>query len=79
VVVAYDYAAGREHIEHGRNGMLAALDDPQAFCHLAVDVAGDAVLRNRLRRGARMTASQIDWERVVDDLASALSELAALP
>ena len=77
-VVAYDYAAGREHIEHGCNGMLAALDDAEAFRRLAVDVASDAGLRNRLRRGARMTASRIDWERVVDGLASALSELAAV-
>ena len=77
-VVAYDYAAGREHIEHRRNGMLAALDDAEEFRRLAVDVATDPALRNRLRRGARMTASRIDWERVVDGLASALSELAAV-
>ena len=78
-VVAYNYAAGREHIQHGHNGMLAAFGDAQAFCRLAVEVASDASLRNDLRRGARMTASRIDWEQVVDDLASALSDLAARP
>jgi glycosyltransferase involved in cell wall biosynthesis len=78
-VVAYDYAAAREHIVGGRNGMLAAFDDGEAFCRVAVVVATNATLRNGLRRAARMTASQLDWERVVDDLASALLDLIAQP
>ena len=76
-VVAYDYAAAREHIVDGHNGMLAAFDDGQAFCRVAVGLANDDVLRNRLRRAARMTASQLDWEQVVDNLASALTDLIA--
>jgi glycosyltransferase involved in cell wall biosynthesis len=75
-VVAYDYAAAREHIEHGGNGMLAAFDDPQAFAHMAVQIACDPVLRKTVRQGARITAGQVDWGQVVDDLASALSGLA---
>ncbi len=75
-VVAYDYAAAREHIEHGGNGMLAAFDDPQAFAHTAVQIACDPVLRKTVRQGARITAGQVDWGQVVDDLASALSRLA---
>jgi glycosyltransferase involved in cell wall biosynthesis len=75
-VVAYDYAAAREHIEHGASGMLAAFDDAQAFAQAAVQVAGDAVLRKTVRQGARITATQVDWGAVVDDLANALSGLA---
>jgi len=78
-VVAYDYAAGREHITHRLDGMLAAFDDAQAFCRLALDVARDAALRSGLRREARRTASRADWEQVVDHLASALTDLAAQP
>jgi glycosyltransferase involved in cell wall biosynthesis len=78
-VVAYDYAAAHEHIVDGRNGALAAFDDGEAFCRVALDVSKNATLRNGLRRAARMTASQLDWEQVVDDLAHALSDLIAQP
>jgi hypothetical protein len=56
--------------------MLAAFDDPQAFAHMAAQIAGDPVLRKTVRQGARITAGQVDWDQVVDDLASALSGLA---
>jgi glycosyltransferase involved in cell wall biosynthesis len=75
-VVAYDYAAAREHITHLRSGMLAPLDDADAFSAFAVEVAADAVLRDKLRHGARAVALGISWDKVIDDLAEALSGLA---
>ena len=74
-VVAYDYAAAREHIKHGHSGMLAGFDDAEAFSGLAVQVAADSDLRSRLQYGARMAASSVTWEQVVDVLAATLSEL----
>ena len=78
-VVAYDYAAAREHITHLRSGMLAPLDDADAFSALAAEVGADAVLRDKLRRGARAVALGISWDKVVDDLTEALSGLALPP
>jgi len=75
-VVAYDYAAAREHITHLRSGMLALLDDADAFSALAAEVGADAVLREKLRHGARAVAVGISWDKVVDDLSEALSGLA---
>jgi glycosyltransferase involved in cell wall biosynthesis len=74
-VVAYDYAGAREHIQHGETGMLAAYGDARAFTDAAIQVARDHALRERIRHGARATASRVDWAVVVDDLASALSRL----
>ncbi|MEO8627795.1 MAG: glycosyltransferase family 1 protein [Betaproteobacteria bacterium] len=71
-VVAYDYAAAREHIRHGGSGVLADYDDFHSFIALAVQVANDPALCAHLRVEARRAAERIDWERVVHDLEIAL-------
>ncbi|MCW5624057.1 MAG: glycosyltransferase family 1 protein [Burkholderiales bacterium] len=63
-VVAYDYAAAREHIRHGESGLLAPFDDSAAFVGLAQSLATDPVRIAALRGQARQTASAIDWEQV---------------
>ncbi len=75
-VVAYDYAAAREHIRHGESGLLADYDDPTRFIALGVQLANDSALRARVRVEARHAAERIDWERVVDDLEVALLAVA---
>ncbi len=52
-VVAYDYAAGREHIEHGHSGLLAPFDDAPSFIQMSADLATNRTLIERLRRNAR--------------------------
>jgi glycosyltransferase involved in cell wall biosynthesis len=75
-VVAYDYAAAREHLIHGETGLLAPCDDAAGFTRLAVDSAVDDALRSRLGRNARLAARRIDWGEVVDEFAVALRGLA---
>jgi len=75
-VVAYNYAAAREHILHLRSGMLASMGDADAFSTFAAEVGADDALRDKLRHGAREVALGIRWDKVVDDLAEALSGLA---
>jgi glycosyltransferase involved in cell wall biosynthesis len=75
-VVAYDYAAAREHIVHGETGLLAPCDDAVSFTQLAVDLAVDSALRNKLARNARQAAQRIDWGEVIDEFAVALRRLA---
>jgi glycosyltransferase involved in cell wall biosynthesis len=76
-VVAYDYAAGREHIEHGRSGLLVPFDDAPSFIQMSADLATDRTLMERLRRNARVAAERIDWNEVIDIFDLALSGLAA--
>lgn len=63
-VLAYDYAAAREHIRHGENGMLAAFDDRDAFIRLATGMTGDVDHARNMGRQARISAEGIAWEHI---------------
>jgi glycosyltransferase involved in cell wall biosynthesis len=76
-VVAYDYAAAREHIVHGHNGLLAPFGDAAVFEREAVSLAVATGRLAALRRQARLTAEGASWEYVVDRLTAALASLAA--
>jgi glycosyltransferase involved in cell wall biosynthesis len=67
-VVAFDYAAAREHIRHRVNGVLAPYAQSAPFVAAAQELAADAGLRARLRTQAAETARSLTWDRVVDDL-----------
>ena len=65
VVVAYDYAAAREHVSHGANGFLATFGTAEAF-HLAAREALAARAHwDGIRLAARATALGLTWSRVV--------------
>ena len=78
-VVAFDYAAAREHIVHGECGVLASFADAQAYERIAVELAGDASRSARLRVNARLAAERIDWASVNNAFAAALAHYATLP
>lgn len=66
VVLAYNYAATREHVRDGVNGFSARFDDREAFLR-----GVDAVLVRRddwpaIRAAARKTAEGITWEAIFD-------------
>lgn len=65
-VVAYDYAAAREHIRHGENGLRAAFSDPLAFIGQAQSLVSDIENARRLGRNARSSAEGIDWDHIHD-------------
>ncbi len=65
-VVAYDHAAAGQLIRHGENGLLARCDDTLEFCRVARRIAGDWPLVRELGLQARVTAGQLDWDRIVD-------------
>ncbi|OBS08526.1 glycosyltransferase family 4 protein [Acidihalobacter prosperus] len=75
-VVGFDYAAGREHIESGINGLLAPLGDEAAFREQAATAASDVNLLERLRPAARHTAETLDWSHITDQLEALLYEYA---
>ncbi|MEO8039163.1 MAG: glycosyltransferase family 1 protein [Betaproteobacteria bacterium] len=76
-VIAYDYAAARQHIRNGHNGLLAPFDQEIDFVRLAEAIAPDRVRLRALGRAARQSAEQVDWEIVYDDLERVLATLAA--
>ena len=55
-IVAYDYAAAREVVRHGVNGLLAPFGDAPAFVAHAETLARDLALAPRLGRAARASA-----------------------
>ncbi len=72
-VVTYDYAAGRELIEPGVNGYLAAFDQPEAFQSQAEQMMSLEFDRlAKVRFSARETALNISWSRVVMDFQHSL-------
>jgi glycosyltransferase involved in cell wall biosynthesis len=76
-VVAFDYAAARQHIRHRETGMLAPFEDASAFAESAQELAADPRLRDRVRAGARATARELTWDRVLDELEGALHAVIA--
>ncbi len=76
-IVAYRYAAARQHLEHERSALLAPFDDDQAFLGLARRMAQEPQLARRLGAAARQAAAPLTWERIVDDFAAVLADVAA--
>lgn len=76
VVVTYDYAAGREHVRPGVNGVLASFDRPAEFIAAAVEVAARVPDWPRLRAAARATALELTWDVIIDRFRDTLHRVA---
>jgi glycosyltransferase involved in cell wall biosynthesis len=66
VVVAYDYAAARMHIEAGETGTLVPFGDAAAFVDAAVALLRSPECLERMRRRARESVARLSWDRVVE-------------
>lgn len=73
-VVAYDYAAARQHIVSGTNGFAAPFDDREAFLALATEAAGRDL--GPVREEARASARRVRWKKVVKHFETQLADLA---
>ena len=71
-VVAYDYAAARQYIVHGRSGLLAKVDDRVGFLEHAAALARDLPRARALGRNARAVAEPLNWEKVAADFEAVL-------
>lgn len=67
-VLAYDYAAAAQVIKHGRNGMLAAVDDRAAFACMAAALASNPAAAREMGWHARHTAQSLDWDCVIGQI-----------
>jgi glycosyltransferase involved in cell wall biosynthesis len=75
-VVAFDYAAAREHIVHGHNGLVAPCDDDIAFRRHTLRLASSSHEVQKLRQRARQTAECLSWSKAFDDIERSLIKFA---
>jgi glycosyltransferase involved in cell wall biosynthesis len=75
-VLAFDYAAAREHLRDGESGLLVPFDDADAFERRAVELATAPGLDVSLGHRARATAETLDWEHIHDGFERVLMGLA---
>lgn len=66
VVLTYDYAAGSQFVESGRNGFLAPTGDEEAFLALATELVGRQNEWKAIREAARATAEAHPWSMTID-------------
>ncbi|NLT71922.1 MAG: glycosyltransferase family 1 protein [Verrucomicrobiaceae bacterium] len=74
-VVAYDYAAARQHIRHGSNGFVVPFDDRAKYLALAVEAARHDL--TAIREEARASARKVRWKKVVKRFEAQLHGLVA--
>ncbi len=65
-LVAFDYAAPAQHVIQGETGLVAPLNDDNAFLKYSLQVATDAALRKKLSLVAANYAPTFDWQPIVD-------------
>ncbi len=81
-VCGFDYAAARQFVKHGENGLVAPLGNEAALIDDAVRLASDAALRQRLRLAAPVSLQEQSWEKVIERFETDLVAIAkpgALP
>jgi glycosyltransferase involved in cell wall biosynthesis len=64
-VLAFDYAAAGQLVQHGHNGLLAPFGDAAAFVHQAQALAADGAAARAMGEAARNTALGLDWGHIV--------------
>ncbi|MDX2111545.1 MAG: glycosyltransferase family 1 protein [Verrucomicrobiota bacterium] len=77
LVLAYDYAAPKQYIANGKNGVLVPFGDGGAYTHAARLLARDTSDWGRLRTAARQTAYDIGWANAVLGLEKRYEQLVA--
>ena len=60
-------------VDHDRDGLLVAPDDPAAMAEAVMRVLDDPVLAERLSRQARQKAEQFDWSPIIGEWRTLLS------
>lgn len=74
-IVAFDYAAAGELIEHGRNGLKVAFGDDQGFIDAALELCRQPALSARMGRAAQIRVQSQSWSRIADDFLATLHQV----
>lgn len=75
-VAGFDYAAARQFIRHGENGLTAPCAEPDQLIDAAVLLATDDLLRAQLRPAARAAVETQSWTNVIARFEADLMEVA---
>jgi glycosyltransferase involved in cell wall biosynthesis len=78
-VVSFNYAAARQFVRHGANGLAVPRDQPDAFVAAATELAHHRLLRDRLRAAAPASLSRQSWETIIGHFEADLAAAAAPP
>jgi glycosyltransferase involved in cell wall biosynthesis len=73
VVIAYNYAATRQHVVHGSNGYAATFSDKDALIATAVSAMKQRSAWPTMRAAARAATLTITWDAIVDRFEAELS------
>ncbi len=73
-VIAFRYAAARQHIVDGKNGYTVPYGDEDAFVAKVIEVVGDERL-DQVREAARQSARKVRWKKVVKQFEADLNEM----
>lgn len=76
-IVAYRYAAAREHLRDGETALLADPGDERGFLTAAVRLASQLDYARALGRAARVAAEGLTWTRIARDFEAVLADVAA--
>jgi glycosyltransferase involved in cell wall biosynthesis len=71
-VVAFDYAAAADTIDHARSGLLAPFADDDAFIRQVVEVTRNTALLQTLRTQAREAVLRADWGSIITQIESVM-------
>lgn len=74
-VIAYDYAAARQHIRSGDNGLLVAPGAADDYVQAAAALVTDLPRARRMGAKARATTEKLDWSCIVSEFEQALLAL----
>jgi len=74
-VLAYDYAAAKQHIRSGENGLLVAPGAADDYAQAAATLVTDLPRARRLGEKARSTTEKLDWSCIVTEFEQALLAL----
>ncbi len=78
-VAGFDYAAARQFVRHGENGLAVPCDRPDALIEAAVLLASDDLLRAQVRLLARAAVEPQSWDHVIARFESDLIAVAGTP
>lgn len=73
-VLAFDYAAAKQHIHDGVNGYTATYGDEEAFLNKAMQLVRDPD-RDEVRIEARKSARKVRWKKVIKHFQKDLVEM----
>ncbi len=76
-VAGFDYAAARQFVQHGHNGLAVPTERPDKLVAAAARLATDAPLRAHLRASARAAVEPQSWATVIAKFESDLAGVIA--